>query len=588
MSAAATNFFSIVSDYVDNILPPDNTMKVLMVDADTLNIISMACSHTFLLSRGVFLVALLGKQCQRRRMKNLRCIAFVRPQAANIEKLCEELCDSKYASYSVFFIGAVDVDLLRLLANADVNGLVNQVCEVFCDFLALNTNAFVSAVSTPNALIPTLMSPTATRTIAEGIASMFVAQRRRPLIRYDQNSIFCQRLAMDLSEILGKNPELYDYKSKDSMLLLLDRNSDALTPLVIPWTYQAMLHEHIGIHNNRLRLQEVNNQQPQEGEVEEYVFSQNDDPFFAANMFANWGDLCNNVKEYVDKCKSTLNIDRSTATMEEIKDFMQRLPQAKSLTGSVAKHATVVSQLSSHISNRNLLDTSLLEQHMIASPNQADHWNRIQELANNQHVDGSGGNGTASTSDLLRLCLIYHLRYEKPQQPSRVAELLNSIGAGYESYLRKLQQYCKGRNVEEFFGETGVMASIVKNFAGVGNIYTQHEPVLKRTLLHLFSGRLSAAQYPYLTAEMPGSPRGHNVSQQLPPQLASFKPKDVTVFMCGGFTYEEAALANAINTGTAYTGSTASNFPQGGVHVAIGGTGILNSQSFLSLLSTHP
>lgn len=576
MSNSSPNFFTIVSEYVDHMLPADNSMKVLLVDEATLNIISMACSQTFLLKRGVFLVSCVNEHHhQRRRIKNMRCVAFIRPQVSSVELLCSELLNAKYESYAIHFSTAASSELLDRLACADVENLVTRVTDVFCDFDTLNADAFLSA-GLPNALIPSFLSAVTVQRIAEGIAATFVALRRRPHVRFQQNSAFARRVALELGDILDKSAELYNYKNKDSVLIILDRCSDALTPLVTPWTYQAMLHEHIGLQHNRLELTDTTR------EKEEYVFSQQDDPFFAANMFANWGELCSNVKKYVDTCKSALNIDRSTATMDEIKDFMQKLPQTKNLTGSVTKHATVVSHLSSIVKRRGLLDVSLLEQDMIASSNASDHWNRLRAFAERRNGSATNGDAVVDPDDLLRLCLIYHLRYEKGSQNSRVLSILEDIGPGYASCLRKLQQYCGEYTTDELFGVTSVMASLVKTFVDSTNIYTQHEPVLKRTLLQLFGDRLSLEQYPYLTPPSAAAPHGFQTSQQ-----SNFRPKEVIVFMCGGFTYEEASLVDAINAGTAYTGSAASSLPQGGVRVTIGGTAVLNSKSFLSLLTTQ-
>ncbi|ORC92941.1 putative vacuolar protein sorting-associated protein [Trypanosoma theileri] len=602
MSNGPPNFFHIVSEYVEHILPADNTMKVLLVDEATLNIISMACSQTMLLKRGVFLVSRIDDHHQRKCMKNMRCIIFIRPQLSSVEAACQELRTPKYESYAIHFSTAAGAEFLDRLARADVESLVNRVGEVFCDFTAVNGDAFVPAAPAC-VLLPAFLSAVAVQRVAEGVAATFVALRRKPLVRFDQNSAFARRVATELAEILSRNAELYDYKSRDSVLLILDRSSDTLTPLLTPWIYQAMLHEHIGLHHNRLQLPEG------VSEEKEYVFSQQDDDFFAANMFANWGELCNNVKAYVDKCKSTLNIDRSTATMDEIKDFMQRLPQTKTLTGSVTKHATVVSYLSSIIKKRGLLDISLLEQDMVATPNASDHWNRLQgfvekynrgltssSISNNSNNNNNSGEYVVETRDLFRLCLIYHLRYEKANQTSRVVSILEKLGPHYVNCLRKLQQYRSDKSTDELFGATGVMASIVKTFVDVGNIYTQHEPVLKRILLQLFSGKLPLDQYPYLTPPPSSSSALHtntanSTQMSSSPSSSSssnYKPKEVTTFMCGGFTYEEAALVNAINTGTAYTGSAANNLASGGVRAAIGGTNVLNSEEFLTLLSTHP
>ena len=41
------------------------------------------------------------------------------------------------------------------------------------------------------------------------------------------------------------------------LLLILDRRNDPVTPLLSQWTYQAMVHELIGIQNGRVDLSQV-------------------------------------------------------------------------------------------------------------------------------------------------------------------------------------------------------------------------------------------------------------------------------------------------------------------------------------------
>ena len=41
------------------------------------------------------------------------------------------------------------------------------------------------------------------------------------------------------------------------MLLILDRRNDPVTPLLTQWTYQAMVHDLIGIHHGRVDLSNV-------------------------------------------------------------------------------------------------------------------------------------------------------------------------------------------------------------------------------------------------------------------------------------------------------------------------------------------
>ena len=49
--------------------------------------------------------------------------------------------------------------------------------------------------------------------------------------------------------------QIFDFGARSNpIMLLLDRRDDPVTPLLTQWTYQAMIHELIGMEDNRLTL----------------------------------------------------------------------------------------------------------------------------------------------------------------------------------------------------------------------------------------------------------------------------------------------------------------------------------------------
>lgn len=555
----SANIFDVINEYVSKMLPEDGTMKVLLVDKETLDIISVAFSQTELLQHGVFLVDDIEGTMRRQKLPTMRCICFVRP--TSIDAVCAEIKTNKYQSYTLVFSNSVTAEDLDRLARHDTSDAVVRVEEFYADFLAINRDSFVIPFPR-NVISSSHLEGNAYTRIAEGLAASFVATRRKPLIRFNSQSPLTKRVAADLASVLKSDLELYDYRHKDTLLLIIDRNEDPVTPLLTPWTYQAMLHELVGLDKNKLVLP---NAGPEDAGG--YVFSQKDDDFFSKNMHHNYGDLCTNVKTYVDRCKSILNIDRSTATIEEVKQFMQKLPQTKQLTGSVTKHATVVSHLSDVIKKRNLLDISQLEQDLVMNVNQSDHFSRLQQLINGKEATGD---------DALRLCMLFNLRYEKGASPSRTDPLM--LGNPKQTLIPKLREYYgANRSTDNLFATSGVIgsvASFVKGFTDIKNIFTQHEPVLKKTVLAAVQGKLDSELYPYLQPPAQGS--------------APFKPKEIIIFICGGFTFEEAALANTINNG--WRGADGqlivpTSPPVPDVKVLLGGTGIHNTHSFLAALA---
>ncbi len=58
------------------------------------------------------------------------------------------------------------------------------------------------------------------------------------------------------------------------ILLILDRRNDPVTPLLSQWTYQALVHEMIGIQNGRVDLSYVPDIRPEMKVIEfiDFVF----------------------------------------------------------------------------------------------------------------------------------------------------------------------------------------------------------------------------------------------------------------------------------------------------------------------------
>ena len=85
-------------------------------------------------------------------------------------------------------------------------------------------------------------------------------------------------------------------ESGETTILILDRREDAVTPLLNQWTYQAMIHELLGLHSNRVDLKHLKHLSD---EMKEVVLSCDDDEFFAEIMYNNFGDVANAIHNMV-------------------------------------------------------------------------------------------------------------------------------------------------------------------------------------------------------------------------------------------------------------------------------------------------
>ena len=90
----------------------------------------------------------------------------------------------------------------------------------------------------------------------EGLTAVLLSLKKRPVVRYERMSGMARKLGQEVLYQMNSQPDLWDFRKTATapLLLILDRRNDPVTPLLTQWTYQAMVHECIGITNGRVGL----------------------------------------------------------------------------------------------------------------------------------------------------------------------------------------------------------------------------------------------------------------------------------------------------------------------------------------------
>eukprot|EP00238_Polyblepharides_amylifera_P006241 CAMPEP_0196576828 /NCGR_PEP_ID=MMETSP1081-20130531/5998_1 /TAXON_ID=36882 /ORGANISM="Pyramimonas amylifera, Strain CCMP720" /LENGTH=398 /DNA_ID=CAMNT_0041895539 /DNA_START=98 /DNA_END=1294 /DNA_ORIENTATION=- len=386
--------------------------------------------------------------------------------------------------------------------------------------------------------------------------------KRRPLIRYQRSSDNSRSIALDMWRLMyEQESSLFDFRRSNGMtvLLVLDRLDDPVTPLLTQWTYQAMVHELIGLHHHRLDLRSLTGRASKDqGEV---VLSPLQDPFYSQHMYDNYGDLGLAVKGLVDDFQVASKSNTNISSIEEMQRFVENYPEFRSKSGHVSKHVTVLSELNKTITQRCLMAASAQEQELACSSNMTAHHMELTALLNDpkMHED-----------EKLRLVILFALRYEQEVGGARLRDqLLNLLGglgcskSKLATVVGVLQAAGAETRTGDLFGTKTFSArasKMVSSLKGVDNVYTQHQPLLSQTLENLAKGKLKEADYPTLGTAMQTRER----------------PLEVVVFLVGGTTYEEARAVAQLNLQAAR---------EGGMRVTLGGTMVHNSKSFLDHIS---
>nr|VDC89059.1 unnamed protein product [Brassica rapa] len=566
-----------VRDYINRMLQDISGMKVLILDSETVSNVSIVYSQSELLQKEVFLVEMIDSiSASNESMSHLKAVYFVRPTSENVQKLRHQLANPRFGEYHLFFSNLLKDTQIHILADSDEQEVVQQVQEFYADFVAGDPYHFTLNMAANHLyMLPAVVDPSGLQRysdrVVDGIAAVFLALKRRPVIRYQRTSDTAKRIAQETAKLMYQQESgLFDFRRTESspLLLVIDRRDDPVTPLLNQWTYQAMVHELIGLQDNKVDLRAIGSL-PKDQQVE-VVLSSEQDAFFKSNMYENFGDIGMNIKRMVDDFQQVAKSNQNIQTVEDMARFVDNYPEYKKMQGNVSKHVTLVTEMSKLVEARKLMLVSQTEQDLACNGGQGAAYEAVTDLLNNESV---------SDIDRLRLVMLYALRYEK-ENPVQLMQLFNKLASRSPKYKQGLimingscitilvhlffssflvQFLLKQAGVEkrtgDLFGNRDLL-NIARNMArglkGVENVYTQHQPLLFQTMESITRGRLRDVDYPFV---------GDHFQQG--------RPQEVVIFMVGGTTYEESrcvALQNSTNSG---------------IRFILGGTAVLNSKRFL-------
>ncbi|EIE27427.1 SM/Sec1-family protein [Coccomyxa subellipsoidea C-169] len=561
---------TVIRFYIEKMLKDVKGMKALLLDTETTRIVSTVYSQSEILEQEVYLVEKLDAD-PGEQLLHLKAVCFLRPTRENVARLRKELRSPRYGDYHLFFTNRIEDLRLQDLAEVDLRETVFQVQEFFGDFAVLDPHHFAVPVLQNHVTLQPFTwdygrSTDAVARMTEGLASLMLSLRRRFAVRYQKGSEMCEKLAQSLHHLTtSEERELFDFGKRGGevapIVLLLDRKEDPVTPLLLQWTYQAMVHELIGINTNRVDLTHVPGVKK---DFQEIVLSARQDEFYRKHMYANFGDIGAAVKDLVDEFQKQSTSSRNINTIEDMQNFVENFSEFSAAQRNTGKHVTLMSELSRLVDARTLMQVSSVEQEVCCSTgNLMGHYEAVRDLINSPHI---------TDDDRMRLVMLFALRYERDGQ-TQLTDLLQRLQdfGLMRQQLGLVRTLLAHAGADKRIGDLFSNRSFSSRFAtmakhslrGVENVYTQHTPLLINTLEALIRGRLKDTDFPYID-------KTHN---------GASPAKLIVVFIVGGTTYEEArALAELNAQGERNEGWSA------GVRILLGGTGVLNSKSFMDNL----
>uniref|UniRef100_A0AC11EU62 Vacuolar protein sorting 45 homolog n=1 Tax=Ovis aries TaxID=9940 RepID=A0AC11EU62_SHEEP len=433
------NVVFAVKQYISKMIEDSGPgMKVLLMDKETTGIVSMVYTQSEILQKEVYLFERIDSQ-NREIMKHLKAICFLRPTKENVDYLIQELRRPKYSIYFIYFSNVISKSDVKSLAEADEQEVVAEVQEFYGDYIAVNPHLF--SLNILGCCQGRNWDPVQLSRTTQGLTALLLSLKKCPMIRYQLSSEAAKRLAECVKQVITKEYELFEFRRTEvpPLLLILDRCDDAITPLLNQWTYQAMVHELLGINNNRIDLSRVPGISK---DLREVVLSAENDEFYANNMYLNFAEIGSNIKNLME-------------------DFQKKKPKEQQKLESIADMKNV--------------------KRLLQNP-------RVTEF---------------DAARLVMLYALHYERHSSNSLPGLMMDLRNKgVSEKYRKLVSAVIEYggkrVRGSDLFSPKDAVAITKQFLKGLKGVENVYTQHQPFLHETLDHLIKGKLKENLYPYL------------------------------------------------------------------------------------------
>jgi syntaxin-binding protein 1 len=404
----------------------DPGWKILIVDETAMKVISAAVGMYDIMEKKVTLVEALEKK--RAPFSDMGAIYILAPTKESIERLLDDYSSKSKVLYGpkvfVYFLGTIPGAYITQIKQCkQLIKRLKALSEINVNFMVKEQNAFLLEMHQPFSgyYLRNVGSPLEV-TLADKLVTVCATLNEYPYIRYKQTSGICSSLAsifkMKMDEFVGANPEWWyhgsgksETKSAErdrSTILLLDRSSDCLTPLMHDFTYQPMVRDLLTVTGDMITTEVDSADSPGEMENKDVLLNEKD---------KLWVELRGkHIAEVIDilsarineVCKSNTNNAFSgqgdkQLSLTQLAAALKELPEYREVMSKLSQHMHIAHKCMGSFSKDGLLDLSDIEQTLATGQDEDGKAPKFTELVS--RAEGTLVRMTEA-KDRLRLILI--------------------------------------------------------------------------------------------------------------------------------------------------------------------------------------
>jgi len=401
----------------------DPGWKILIVDDISMKVISAAVGMYDIMERKITLVESLEKK--RAPFKDMGAIYVLAPTQDSVGRLVEDFSDKSKILYGpnifVYFLGPVSHQLLGQIKQCKhLIKRLKALSEINADFLVKEQRAFTIDTLVPfSDFFVRGSSGPPEGVIAAKLVTICATMNEYPYIRYRQTSGICSSVASlfkrKMDQYVASNPSWWYHGSGKSgssgerdrsSLLLLDRASDCLTPLMHDFTYQAMVHDLLTMEGDKITYKaDGTNEKPEDKDV----LLNEKDKLWVELRGKHIAQVIEILSARINEiCKSSTSSafagsGGGNMSLSQLASALKALPEYREVMSKLSQHMHISHECMDVFNRNALLDLSDIEQTLATGKDEDGRTPKLTEMIS--RVEGALLR-MRETKDRLRLVLV--------------------------------------------------------------------------------------------------------------------------------------------------------------------------------------
>ncbi|XP_076622166.1 vacuolar protein sorting-associated protein 33A [Colletes latitarsis] len=274
--------------------------------------------------------------------------------------------------FHLFFVPRKSLVCLKELQNRGVFGSFTLIEEFKCDLFPFDNDLLSMELSGSFKEFHLENDPTSLYQVAQAIHGLQKLYGKIPKVTgrgCAANKVWelLKRLSREEEEIKATSTQ----STTIEYLLLLDRSIDLLSPLVTQLTYEGLIDEIFGIECNAVKLPAKRFCDSEDSPTtislheKEKIILNSGEELFAEIRDKNFNGVGPVLSKKAKVISSQFDEKHRDKSVQEIKQFVARLPHMLATKQSLAKHTTIAEMIKEVTDSSNFLESLQVEQELL-------------------------------------------------------------------------------------------------------------------------------------------------------------------------------------------------------------------------------